>query len=916
MKSIYKLGLLLVGLMVSSLGFASSSDCLGKGEGGKAFQRGSFLAAARHWENARQRISKNTREYINTSVCLANAYLRLGRLKAAFRVLKNAQSRAETINDSVSRAKVLMGLSDVYLAVRDYQDNRTNCGIQQIRETIIPFAENNSLSEKKDKAQNTRLSEEKILDKIEVLLKKAEKSICQNPHPDYQLQCAKILNKQGRVFSLQVNLYQKLFQQGDKYYEKPILRKEPLIGAKYQKSKQLANQVGDQVLSVQISIDYVQHAVQFYYFNKVQAEQRDRDKQEQTEQSQKAMQSSLKDAQTELGYKDKQGNTLFQRAEKLPNSHDKTSALISLAQLVRDLPSSVLPKATKQLLAYNLLTKAFKVAEADKGNFYDDDSLSMAYIKGYLAELYAEEQRYPEAIRLMWQAIFHAQSYPEFQNYPELLSHLEWQLGTYFKKQGMQEKAIKAYQRAANYLQQVRKYYGRVSQSVRYLEKKVYFEQADLLLQKAASAGETQALLREAIDTIESFKAAELRNYFQDECVTELEKKVKKVDEILPPNTAAFYPLVFDDRVELLLISNNRVNRLSSFNIKKAGVKKETKCSDEYKKENFRQTVKCFRRSIEKEEKNYLKKAQSLYDWLIRPLTKKLSKQVKILVIVPNDELYTIPFAALHDRKEDKFLIEQYALAVTPGLKLTDPVRPMLRRNVRALLAGSDFVELRNKVYHLPCVPLELSQISCLLTTSQVTHIKEEDFTTATACSNPSAQWKNTCALEGNIDVLPRKVFNFSNMEKRFNKTSYSIVHIATHGRFDSDPNKTFLQTFDGKKLNKITMNDLERLIGITEFRTQPIDLLTLSACETAKGDKRAALGLAGVALKAGARSVLATLWPVKDPSTAWLVSEFYQQSQNASKARALQAAQKKLLRNKYKHPYYWAPFLLIGNWF
>jgi CHAT domain-containing protein len=93
---------------------------------------------------------------------------------------------------------------------------------------------------------------------------------------------------------------------------------------------------------------------------------------------------------------------------------------------------------------------------------------------------------------------------------------------------------------------------------------------------------------------------------------------------------------------------------------------------------------------------------------------------------------------------------------------------------------------------------------------------------------------------------------------------------------------------------------------------------LTLSACQTGIGDDRSALGLAGVAIKAGARSALATLWFINDEASATLVSEFYRELRNPklSKAQALQHAQQKLLADRvYEHPAYWSPFLLLNNW-
>jgi CHAT domain-containing protein len=103
-----------------------------------------------------------------------------------------------------------------------------------------------------------------------------------------------------------------------------------------------------------------------------------------------------------------------------------------------------------------------------------------------------------------------------------------------------------------------------------------------------------------------------------------------------------------------------------------------------------------------------------------------------------------------------------------------------------------------------------------------------------------------------------------------------------------------------------------------TTYRDQPVELLTLSACQTAVGDDKAALGLGGVAVKAGARSALATLWYINDQASSILITDFYEdlKKPGISKARALQQAQLELLEDhRYDHPSYWSPFLLIGNW-
>jgi len=142
----------------------------------------------------------------------------------------------------------------------------------------------------------------------------------------------------------------------------------------------------------------------------------------------------------------------------------------------------------------------------------------------------------------------------------------------------------------------------------------------------------------------------------------------------------------------------------------------------------------------------------------------------------------------------------------------------------------------------------------------------------------------------------------------------YSIVHIATHGKFDRNHRNSFLLTYD----DRMTMNQLEESLSLRRYRQDAIELLVLSACETAAGDDRAALGMAGIALKAGARSALATLWFINDASTSALMQDFYSnlQGDKVSKAEALRQAQIKMLADpERRHPAHWAPFLLIGNW-
>jgi CHAT domain-containing protein len=287
--------------------------------------------------------------------------------------------------------------------------------------------------------------------------------------------------------------------------------------------------------------------------------------------------------------------------------------------------------------------------------------------------------------------------------------------------------------------------------------------------------------------------------------------------------------------------------------------------------------IRLFRRTVEKRTtREYLPHAQQLYDWLIRPLESELAThQITTLVFVPDSALRTIPMAALHDGST--FLINKFAVAVTPGLNLTDP-RPIDRARVKLLSIG-----LTESVQGFPALPYVAGEMSTLRDLYRGDQLLNQDFLTA-------------------------------RLEQELRDGQFGILHVATHGQFTTDVNQSFLLTFDGK----LTLNQLDRLVGLFRFRREPLELLTLSACQTGVGDDRAALGLAGIAIKAGARSALATLWFINDEASAELVSEFYRQLRNPklSKAQALQLAQQRLLADRvYEHPAYWSPFLLLNNW-
>ncbi len=266
---------------------------------------------------------------------------------------------------------------------------------------------------------------------------------------------------------------------------------------------------------------------------------------------------------------------------------------------------------------------------------------------------------------------------------------------------------------------------------------------------------------------------------------------------------------------------------------------------------------------------------------LIKPIETELkNSQVKTLVFIPDGLLRNIPMAALYNGKD--YLAQKYAVAISPGLQLFTP-KALTRQQLNALAGGlSKIPKNENDNFApLPNVGKEL------------TSIKESGISTVT---------------------LYNDKFRSNILEEKINDRPFQVIHLATHGQFSSKANETFILASD----KRINVAELDSLLKSREKkRTEPIELLVLSACETAAGDNRAALGLAGVALRAGARSTLASLWQIGDDSTADFIDEFYRELTNGkTTAEALRLSQLKLMElPQYKRPMYWAPYVLVGNW-
>lgn len=529
--------------------------------------------------------------------------------------------------------------------------------------------------------------------------------------------------------------------------------------------------------------------------------------------------------------------------------------LLALARLLLDLP----PSPERRGAAFAALERAAALAGEAR-----DDRLS-SYAVGYMAQLYEAEGRHEEALTLSRRAAWLA----EQAGSPDPLYLWQRQIGRALAAQGKAGEAISAYQDAVRTLQSIRldlpTFDPRTGRSLfREVVGPVFLELTDLLLRQAALVGpaEAQAYLEEARLAVETSKAIELEGYFQDDCVAELRARIRPIDR-LGERTAALYPILLPDRVELLL-------SLPGGGMAHAAVPVGAG--------SIAEAALQLRRGLEtRANRRYLPLAQQLYDWLLRPFEAVLAQEgVDTLVFVPDGPLRTVPLAALHDGR--RYVVERFAVATQPGLQLLDP-RPIGRTGLWLLLAG-----LTKGVQGFTPLP----------------HVGDE---------------LQGIAQRHRSVVLLDDAFVVTNVQRSLEAVPFSVVHIASHARFTSDPKGSFLLTFDGR----LDIDGLERLIEPSRFRDRPVELLTLSACTTAAGDDRAALGLAGIAVKAGARSALASLWFIDDAASAELTAAFYDAlaEPGATKARALQEAQVRLLREgpRYRHPAYWAPFLIVGNW-
>jgi len=294
----------------------------------------------------------------------------------------------------------------------------------------------------------------------------------------------------------------------------------------------------------------------------------------------------------------------------------------------------------------------------------------------------------------------------------------------------------------------------------------------------------------------------------------------------------------------------------------------------------------------------YVPASRLIYNWLFKPLDPYLeAEKIDTVLLCTGPNLRSLPFSALHDG--EKFVIEKYNIARIPAFSLTDTSYE-LKPDKQVLATGaSEFEDLPS----LPGVEIELDTIVPKI-------------------------WSG--------NKIFNQEFTVENLKQAHQLGDFDIVHIASHSLFNpGSPEESFIQ-FGDRKLSLDQLADLE-------LDLPQVDLLVLSACETAIGNQDAEFGFAGLAMQAGVKSALASLWTISDAGTVVLMSEFYQELKlTAIKSEALRKAQLNMLQKKvyvedkkvrgsgievdlppdttdqelqnFDHPFYWAGFTIIGN--
>ena len=363
----------------------------------------------------------------------------------------------------------------------------------------------------------------------------------------------------------------------------------------------------------------------------------------------------------------------------------------------------------------------------------------------------------------------------------------------------------------------------------------------------------------------------------------------------LGSNSALLYPLILEDRLELVLFVPNAPPISRTVKVTQTELIK---------------VAEQFREDIQKQNSlAVLDPANKLYNWMIEPIANDLKQaNIKTIIYAPDGVMRHVPLAALYDGKQ--WLVEKYRINYITALSLTN-IDPQTQQAPR-ILAGaftdrSGTVKIGDNNISFSSLPAALPEVENLVTNfPNTTKLVDKDFN--------------------------RKAIASDNLNQ------YNIIHFATHAHLVAgSPEDSFVL---------LNNNEYVTLRQVKDWKLPNVGLAVFSACQTALGGKLSSgieiIGFGYQLQQAQARASIATLWEISDGGTQALMGKFYERMKlTSSSAEALQQAQIDLIRSNGKstdekragvritwqgikpevesqlnHPYYWAPFILIGNGF
>ena len=440
--------------------------------------------------------------------------------------------------------------------------------------------------------------------------------------------------------------------------------------------------------------------------------------------------------------------------------------------------------------------------------------------------------------------------------YPLLAYHSlyrwQWQEGRIYRALGEPEAAKSAYRRSVDSLQRIRDEMAAAGRDVQFdfqAQIEPIYRGLLSLLLENPSPDE----LAESLQIFDLFQLAQLENLFGDACFETASPDVSQW--LSQQNAALFVPIILERQLHVILRLPDGTYRHQAQGIDAQALSRKI----EQWRFQLRQVT----------ETQYLNSSAFFYQLLFAPFSEAIEgAKPDSLIFIGDGLLRNVPMAALYDSESRQFLVEKYPVAVALGRNFRPPA---VSKPLSSLAFGLGMARPPLEV-PLPMVAREVESVRTLL---------------------------------GGEQFLDAQ-FTVEQLRSRLVAANPTILHLATHGKFTGSVETSFIQAYD----RPVGLNELERLL-LDSGRS--LELLTLSACETSLGNSRAVLGLAGVAVRAGARSVLGTLWSVSDEVTLTVISDFYENWKSGmSKPAALQAAQIKQIHN-LAHPRSWSPFVLIG---